>query len=188
IVKLRITILKDNIYSAFIDTIIKSKKINIDKKEFEITNIIFAQSSKSRYSRIDEIESLEYNGKSELEKITVRFISPTFFKKNKTHIVIPDMGLILKSIVKKYNSIISEEYNIQNIEEIAERIQISYLNIKTKTSNLKKIDLIGFTGRIVLELKNLSLKERKKVYKLFRFAYYSGVGAKTAFGFGQITN
>ena len=184
---IRVTILDKNLFSVFASAMFKKrvfqKDILIGDIEYRVMDIYFTEEKHQMARSFDEEKELE---KKEVKReIELLFMSPTFFKSGDKFIRELDLKIMYRGLLKKYNKYSDYEMNEKMMEEV-NRIEILEKEIKTRKVKMKNGYFIGFVGKVRLRFN----QEREDVVKAFNvlneFAYYSGVGAKTTMGFGQI--
>lgn len=135
-------------------------------------------------SKNTKAESYEAFGGNDTS-IEIRFKSPTAFKREDRQIIIPEEDLVFKSLFRKW-----QKYSGIKTEEtvfscMLEKICISEFDIKSRGWKHRKATLRGFVGNVKFEIRQGNEEEINLFNRLLHFAYYSGVGMKTAHGMGQ---
>lgn len=182
---LRIAILHDLFENILIETMEKGlwkEPFRLEKNLFQVEEIVVGKQNNNLWSGRESYEEL--NEISSVKKsITIEIATPLAFKRSDLHYPLPEVSLFFKNILHRWNLccpyILPEE-----TEHI--HIGYSYINIQTIPYSLRKGgSIVGCIGRLTFILK-ASEAERKLYHKLLRFAFYSGVGVKTAQGMGMI--
>ncbi|MCD8090357.1 MAG: CRISPR system precrRNA processing endoribonuclease RAMP protein Cas6 [Clostridiales bacterium] len=162
--------------------IIKAISVFIRKKERELK--VLSKSFKSETYR-DFIENTYF---SEVpENIRVIFKTPTAFKVNGRYVIYPDMGLIYKNLINKFDGF-SDEYSIYDEETLESLIQNSFIssyNLQSTAAHMEGVRIPSFMGWI-----NIKISKKSKLGALtnllVNFGEYSGIGIKTALGMGAV--
>lgn len=129
----------------------------------------------------------KFNNEDANRSITIEFITPTSFKRNGSYVIYPDLELIYKSLMNKYNSISNEMniYDEDTLEEILSKSRIIKYNLHTCFMPLEKVKINAFKGRITIKISGSETLSRY-VRLLFEFGEFCGIGIKTAIGMGAI--
>ncbi len=184
--RFRITILEDKIYQTLINELIQDKNIKITGQTLKLSGLYFAQTKMTRYAQVEEEETLYRILKKNPGKLTIKFISPTIFRRNNSNYIIPEPHLIFSSLARRWNSVCKINFEQETITEIVNKLIVSNLKIKSEIMYYKNMAQTGFTGFITFDTKKLTPEEYSIILGLKKFGFYSSVGAKTSFGFGQI--
>ena len=118
---------------------------------------------------------------------SLRFLSPAAFKQNGGYVVLPNVSLILQSLMNKWNTVFPEIplEDEDAFRMLSEGIKISDYNLRTTRFLLKDNRIPGFVGSLRLDARLAPpLMELWKI--LLVFSKYSGVGIKTALGMGGV--
>ncbi len=128
-----------------------------------------------------------YSTKDQSNYITIKFNSPTSFKSLGNYKILPDVGLIYKSIIMKYNTF-SKDYEINDVDVLSSLIDntniIDYY-LKSTRFDMNDFRIPSFVGNMKIKLKGNTVN-KNLISLLFDFATYSGVGLKTSLGMGGI--
>ncbi len=114
------------------------------------------------------------------QKARITFRTPVSFLKGKRYNALPVVDLVFSSLVRKWNAYAPVEIDLGDFEEGA---WITSFNIRTKKENLERFIFVGALGWITIKFDRA---RQMTGNALLRFGTYSGVGAKTSFGFGSI--
>lgn len=155
---------------------IKQKQLSIEVKEKiqpEITNT--------------EKLATEIYSKSNVEKIGIKFLTPTSFKSRGKYENYPRLPLFYGSLMRKINkfSPTIKAGDLEVVDFLSEKTWISRYNLMSTTYNVESVKINAFKGYIYLHIK--ANDEIKRLIFLFaKYGEYSGVGIKTALGMGGI--
>ncbi|MBD3949408.1 CRISPR-associated endoribonuclease Cas6 [Tuanshanicoccus lijuaniae] len=156
----------------------------------------FIESLENVHCRIltKDIEILEvrqltqefYSGEAP-KRIELQFLTPTTFKQDGQYVLFPDIRLIIQSMMVKYSAIVEKEgYPDEKfLEDIVRTTQIRHYQLRSQSVFVHRYPIIGFKGRITLELHGNETM-RRYVYMLVKYATYSGIGIKSAMGMGAV--
>lgn len=176
----RATFLNDKIYKIFSSEICKnillSKGIFIENIPLSIEEIIYKD---NKYSGVmDKIEL-----KSKRYKLT--FKTPTLFKSGDFFIRYPEINLLFKSLLTKYN-LYSEEKIDESILQFLHEINYEKMDLKLKREYLNKFFIEGFVGELIIRIDSKNKDFIEDINTLLNFAFYCGIGTKSSVGFGQV--
>jgi CRISPR-associated endoribonuclease Cas6 len=127
-------------------------------------------------------------------EIALDFTSPTAFgfgqkEWGKKAVVLPQPELVFGSLVRSWNNLAPPPLQIERdalmayVEEhvVVKRIE----NLATQMLHFKKAPQVGFLGQVTYGLMGNNEAARCQLDALAGFAFYAGVGMKTAMGMGQ---
>ncbi|WP_018110386.1 CRISPR-associated endoribonuclease Cas6 [Thermus igniterrae] len=116
--------------------------------------------------------------------LPLRFYSPTFFRRKGVHYPVPEPRLVLESLLRRLEAFGPLKAPETIREALLERTTVRHLQGRTLKAETE-VDTVGFVGQVVYHLPKASEEEARWLWALGRFAFYSGVGAKTALGYGR---
>ena len=176
----RVTFLRDTIYKIFTSEICKnillSKEIFIEDIPLSIEEIIYKD---SKYSGVMSKIDKKY------KKYKLIFKTPTLFKSGDYFVRYPEMNLLFKSLLNKYN-LYSEEKIDENILEYLNELNYEKINVRLKKEYLNNYFLEGFIGEVIIRIDSKNEDLIEDINTLLNFAFYCGVGTKSSIGFGQV--
>lgn len=120
--------------------------------------------------------------------VTIKFESPTAFKKQGKYIFYPSVRHIFQSLIKKVDAL-SESFNISTddvLNDFEENIEIIRYRLKSCKFPLESVRIPAFMGEITIKTTGPQALANM-VYFLIGFGQYSGVGIKTSIGMGAIS-
>ncbi|MGL6101000.1 MAG: CRISPR system precrRNA processing endoribonuclease RAMP protein Cas6 [Fusobacteriaceae bacterium] len=176
----------------------KIMKYLYDKKIFN-ENVIF----QNHYFKILEIIHNEKNSKfskqmylndflelKNLEKVKVKFLSPTVFKFGENYFLTPEPFIYFTALLKKFNQYFDDSEVENPLKKISSQL-FKKLTIKENitrevsiTLNTKKYK--GFIGEAIYEIPENDLELGKIIDCLSKFSFFTGVGQFTEYGLGQV--
>ncbi len=115
----------------------------------------------------------------------LEFASPTFFRRQGANYPLPEPRLVLGSLIERWNAHAPTPVPPGVAARLVEATTLRYLNGRT-VSAVGHDRTVGFRGRVTYHLPRASAEEARWLAALGRFAFFSGVGAKTTLGFGQV--
>ena len=152
------------------------------KNNSEIIKIV----KKSLVTR-DESELMnQFYNESGQKYYDVEFITPTSFKSNGKYMIYPDLGMIYRSLMKKY-SIVSEQnmYDEDTLEQLVNYSNITRYRLQSTLFPLEGVVIPSFKGNISVRIHGSDTMSRY-ARLLLSFGEYSGVGIKSSIGMGAI--
>lgn len=112
--------------------------------------------------------------------IELHFLSPTSFKQNQGVQTFPLPELVFNSLQRRWNIFAPEEYHLPNYEWNA--LVIAY-ELKTYALKMEESTEIGAQGWVRYRFSSAEMARIATI--LANFAFFAGVGRKTAMGMGQ---
>jgi CRISPR-associated endoribonuclease Cas6 len=98
--------------------------------------------------------------------------------------------LLLKSLLVRYQQFAPQPFDsrqhVQLLASFEAYVAVTSHDIKTHTHQAGKVTLAGFTGKVNLRYIDHAPELMCALGRLGEFAFYSGVGAKTPYGMGQV--
>lgn len=169
----------NNIYGKMSDIkeiYLKHKDLNLDVKSIEVTE-----------SSFDKLFIDNYYGEKQSRYIDISFFTPTAFKSDGKYVNYPNLGLIIKSLINKYDFLADKTtiYDENVINQLLESLEISKYNLKSTIFYIEKGKIPSFVGTITIKI-NGNQQMINFANMLFSFGEYSGIGVKTAIGMGAI--
>lgn len=133
-----------------------------------------------------ELSSSFYLGENN-PYLSLQFLSPTSFKQNGLYINYPDIRLMFKNLMHKYEEagVGEEGEDEETLNALVEEAVVSQYHLRSTVFYLEGHKIPSFTGTLTLKMKgNQTLCNFARF--LLRFGEFSGVGIKTALGMGAI--
>ena len=173
---------RENIILPLIERLNKDGFINITYKDHKY--IPYEYNLKEIKDLNEYINSFYKEEKSRV--IKVKFVTPTSFKSFGENVFVPDIRLIVKSMVNKADSFLPVTLKDEETMEILiNNISLKDFNIKSTMFKSSDVGIKSFIGNVSFYVKGpkplLSL-----TYLLFDFASYAGIGVKSPQGMGCI--
>lgn len=117
--------------------------------------------------------------------LTLYFLTPTTFYQSGNYYPLPELNRLLKSANKAYEMCENYAVPADIINTIAQTIRIEQVSLETKKVHFDKFKVLGFHGRMDMNLKALTPTDQQTAWKLFVYGSLMGIGYKTAWGLGQ---
>lgn len=115
-------------------------------------------------------------------KIAIQLASPTAFKRGDLHYPLPEPGLLLHNLVRRWDLFSPMPFPVKIDPG---KVSFSYMRIQTQPYPLRKGGtVLGCIGKLTF-LIDAKEKEAASYGTLLRFAFFSGIGVKTAQGMGM---
>ncbi len=119
--------------------------------------------------------------------IHIRFVTPTSFKRDGSYVIYPDISLIYRSLMSKYDAF-AEGQSMQSEEALKDLTDYSSIiryDLKSMAYYLEGVKIPSFIGTVVIKI-NGPQALVNLAHLLFRYGEFSGIGIKTALGMGAI--
>lgn len=119
--------------------------------------------------------------------VKIKFLTPTAFKSYNKYVFYPDISLIYKSLMRKFDAF-SDQLKVENdeiLEQLISRSEIIGYNLKSTAFSLEGIKIPSFFGSVTLKIHGPQPLVNLATV-LLRFGEFSGVGIKSAIGMGMI--
>ena len=118
-------------------------------------------------------------------KIQLHFLTSTTFKCGGTYVIYPDAGLILHSVLQRWNHFSDSEVidAPDAVEELVKNLYVRSYELRLNPFALEKTHIQAFRGKYTLVLKS-NIVLRRITALLAYYARFSGVGVKTVLGMG----
>lgn len=127
-----------------------------------------------------EIKSSDYSS------LRLRFLSSTGFNRSGLQISVPLPELVFKSLLNKWNELISKEDWIDSELDFSS-VRMEKFALQSQPVWLKKQSVYrGCVGNCEYSFAHLEEVQRRVVSAMSTFSYFAGVGYKTSQGMGQV--
>lgn len=152
--------------------------LSLGNKKFTKGSLVFAETVSYR-----EL----YESSHPVNKVLIRFITPTSFKSGERVNLLPEPKLIFTSLIKKWKGF-SELEIADNLEDIIEDVAVlSGYELRTEKVDLGSMGwFLGFVGKIYMHFRTRDKEVLRWLNTLLDFARFSGIGRKTTMGFGIV--
>ncbi|NPA76403.1 MAG: CRISPR-associated endoribonuclease Cas6 [Candidatus Diapherotrites archaeon] len=176
----RITFLNEGLYANISPKLWKliGKQLKFGKVPYKLLGVI---ESDHPYAKLSTYARL-FQGEA-VSDYPLRFASPTFFKRHGDHYPLPEPRLVFGSLLSRFAAFAPIDPP-DDLQGVIDRLTLRAVSIRTRPIE-HEVRAVGFTGRVVFHLPRASEEEARWLTALWRFAFFSGVGAKTTLGFGQ---
>lgn len=166
----------------------KGMTLRIGAVEFVIADI-YASSKAHPRAGIIAAEDLLQNARTEVNRVTLEFLTPASFRVYEQDYPFPLPELVFGSLAERWNNAAGEQvYDVGSVKQIA----ADYLIADRWQGNTKRVELspkhgvTGFVGKFSYRLNLLPGEYRAMFMALAAFGEYSGVGRLTGQGMGQL--
>ncbi|OLR64019.1 CRISPR-associated endoribonuclease Cas6 [Anaerostipes sp. 992a] len=169
---------KENIIDSLIiqnHFLMKHKNLELTVKNRELTVI--------SYDKLIE----KYYFQQQHRDITIQFVTPTAFKSQGKYVFIPNIKLLLQSLMIKYDAF-SDETNVGGQEVLEHFEQYAFIkkyHLRSVRYSLEGVWISGFLGEITIRI-NGPEPLVNLAHMLIRFGEYSGIGIKCSLGMGTM--
>ncbi|HNT30703.1 MAG TPA: CRISPR-associated endoribonuclease Cas6, partial [bacterium] len=182
---IRISILDSQSFAGVLDVFLRHgiERVRIGDVYFTVQEIC-TQPLAHQYAAYTSGEEIWSAASSADTALALKFMSPTAFKSGRESVVLPYPGLVFGSLAKKWQRCVPAcplaHLDYTRVLRIAR-----YDALATSMLTFKKAKQIGFTGTVWYEVRDTDERTIKSLNALSDFAFYAGVGIKTAMGMGQ---
>ena len=178
-----INLLEDKYLAPLLSTLLlgKNKRLFLGKvgiEEINVSNV--REEDITPYGEI--VENTE-----ETQKVYVRFLKPTTFRRNDIDLPFPLPELVFKGLVKKWNTFSPIPISV-DLRKFYNLLKVSKYSLRSyKVEFSKAGKLTAFWGYAIYDLSEVKDREARKWFSvLLNFARWSGVGRKTTMGLGKV--
>lgn len=115
------------------------------------------------------------------------FLSPTSFKRDGAYVLLPELLLIVQSLLVRWNRF-SKDVRIEEeglAQKLAAACRLTRYALHTAPFSLEGYTMYGFRGQMSLRFAGTDMV-RRILGTLAAFAPYAGIGIKTALGMGAV--
>lgn len=113
------------------------------------------------------------------------FVSPTGFKRNDRQFFLPLPELVFGDLLRKWRRFVLPNA-WEGLETVLPHVEIRSYNLQSHAVKLRNDRVLrGFCGQTVYSLHNIVEEGRMALSALAGFAFFTGVGYKTAQGMGE---
>ena len=120
-------------------------------------------------------------------KYTLEFLTPTMFRQRGRYVILPDMRLIVQSLMMKYSaaSDTTDMTDEDTLEQILEESFVTRHRLQSAVFSAEGRNFTGFVGNLTFCCRGTETMARY-LRMLFTFGEFSGIGTKTAMGMGAM--
>ena len=193
---LRITLLEDNLFPTFGRYFLDRAEptFMLGETEFVVTGVMNESThpvplpgGESQWSQYLSYADLINRASQTNRRISLRFLTPTSFRRGKVDFPLPDPRLVFRSYQKRFE----EFYSVAFLPDFEEQVEFhtgiaNLKHIETGIIKTKNVTLLGFTGRVTYEIdRHASPDLIFQMNLLAEYAFFCGTGRKTTVGMGQ---
>ena len=180
----RVGLLNPEMEDAFVSTLEHGfwrEPLSLGEFPFRVSDVLLGAREREPWSGRISFEDLIENT-IPLESADVEIASPLAFKRGDVHYPLPEPELFFGNLLRRWNDVAS--IPLPRILEW-EAVGISFLNLRTEPFPLRRGGtVVGCLGRVRFVFR-CEPAQRYLFHLLLRFAFYAGVGVKTAQGMGM---
>lgn len=189
ILVLRLTLLDEKLFDKFGNVMINAcmNSYDLNGNELKIAKITSSNESELFWAAYTTYQDIYNNAKKD-KSLSFKIVTPLAFKQGDSFLAFPMPDLFFKSIHKKWNKHSGLGFDDIYLDLIEKDVHISFYDLRTEQvkDNLK-IAFTGCVGKITFKISNkASDKFIHYLNVLSDYAYFSGIGAKTTMGMGQL--
>jgi CRISPR-associated endoribonuclease Cas6 len=178
----RFTFLSEPLYAALSPTLygLVGQTLTLGGHPYRVTAVLHEQHPWAGLSTWPRL----FQGEASAD-LPLRFASPTFFRRAGANYPLPEPKLVFGSLIQRWNTFAPVAVPKAVATALVERCTLRYLNLVSHSSAAHD-RTVGVLGRVTFHLPGASDEEKRWLAALGRFSFYSGVGAKTTLGYGQV--
>ena len=185
---LRFTILEDEAFSSLVESVWslgQEQPLELGDGRYRCT-LLATTPVQSPWACCTPFESLLEDAPDD-PRATLRFLSLTTFRSSgHRNVLFPDPSLVFGSLLARWNAFAPMRLDSSSYTPAFSRIRPVYYRLRTGAMGFGSYEELGFQGTCAYALDAAEPPElRRAVQALSLFAFYSGVGVKTAMGMGQ---
>ena len=156
---------------------LKNKRASVSLESFSVVND----------TSYGDLVDFVYRAEQAPGRAELRFNTVASFKHDGRYMIFPDMAMIFKSLLNRWNHYSAEiKLKEENLgERLAELANITSYNLQTRYFGIENSNIKGFWGKVGINLHGNDMA-RRIIAVLLLFAQFSGIGVKTALGMGGI--
>ena len=123
-----------------------------------------------------------------IQKITFDYLSPTTFRENTHHFLLPLPEMVFGSLADKWSSLeMPGPLDSKKVRQLAAGINIIEWHGESVIVPINKsFSISGFKGNFVYDISDLEEEQRKIMILLAQYANIAGVGRMSGQGFGYV--
>jgi CRISPR-associated endoribonuclease Cas6 len=187
--QVRGTVLMPALYEAIGDALLSlytgTRELRIDTATFHIEQLSIPPAPAPRVGVCRPADLLAAAGTS--RDITLAFLSPTAFKRDKQHLLFPQPWNVFGSLARSWTAFADLPLVADLAAFYENEVAVSRHRLETQVIPGGKFQLIGFIGECTFRLPARADNEMvRHLNALADFAMYAGVGMKTTQGMGQV--
>ncbi|MFN8673091.1 MAG: CRISPR system precrRNA processing endoribonuclease RAMP protein Cas6 [Candidatus Sericytochromatia bacterium] len=185
---LRVTLLDDELFNNFSKVLIFGSvaEFNLNGNPIFITAVKGVNSKENPLSGYSSYQDFIDNVTTK-NKFYFKIDTPIFFKKGENFSILPTPIDFFGSLLRSWNTFSTYKIDIDILNLIEKNVFVTSVDLQTKDFTIgKDISFIGTFGVIEFKTNNKDEDFLKKLNILSDFAFFSGVGAKTTMGMGQV--
>ncbi len=117
--------------------------------------------------------------------VKMNFITPVSFKHNGEYMIFPEISLIFRSLMKKYDTAVENNalFSENVLEDLCKAVKITSYRLKSVRFDLEGVKIPSFMGTLTIGIKG-NQTITSLINMILNYAKYSGLGIKTALGMG----
>ncbi len=190
---LRVTVLNDTLFQSLLEVVLQESLTGLElgQDSYRVARVLATPEGHRDAGFLGWEDVLCARPVNRLE---LRFVTPTVFatsKGKKRHYTpLPLPRLVLKSLLNAFQAYSPAPYSepeAAGLEAMFDELfVVTSHDIATKPHKAGKVRLTGFVGRASIRYQEASGRVEKALGQLASLVFFSGVGAKTPYGMGQV--
>lgn len=185
----RLTSLTDDMSSWLLTHLDRDmpNRISINRRNYDVSAVDIAaqQHPWARQATYHQLKDRYLDGSDDGNQVRLRFHSPTTFRSQGVNVPLPRPDLVFGSLADRWAAfspiLLDDAIRIVSDGQVV----VSRYHLKTSPLHIVKGPPCGFGGVCYFEVLSKNWYWQQVCHLLAEFAFYSGVGYKTAQGMGQ---
>ena len=192
---LRVSILNDVLFQPLLSVVLQQSITGLELGQdlYRVARVLATPEGHvgADYSSWDDLLAA-----NPVNRLSFVFLTPTVFMTSKLggakqhYTLFPEPKLILGSLLRAfqhYSPLRYSETEVAGLQRAFEDlIVVTSHKTETRAYDTGKAKLTGFVGKVNMHYQESAVTVKKALGQLQKLAFYTGVGAKTPYGMGQI--
>ena len=185
----RMTLLEDSLFPIFSRYFLSQPEptFRLGRTLFQVTNVACTNDRATPWSAYRSYTELIGKASRRQRTITLRFLTPTSFRRGDVDFPMPDPRLVFRSYRRRFEDFAQIAVLPDFDEQVEFYTGVSRVHrLNTLTIRTKKVALVGFVGSVSYIIDHKAPPDLVfQMNLLADYAYFCGTGRKTTVGMGQ---
>jgi CRISPR-associated endoribonuclease Cas6 len=173
---------------------VENSPVFLNNEKFFITKVQLEGSGKRGWSGLSSFDALLKESEKILKNakkhgrnfvLSLRFYSPTTFRRGDISYIFPEPSLVFGSYFKKWNAFSNKQMPNDLLQNFSQKLVLSTYKLHTEIYDTGNVSLQGFKGSCRFTLLEKDKEILKLLIALGLFSFYAGTGQKTTMGMGM---
>lgn len=184
----RLTVLDEALFGLLLEAVMawdQERPLMLEGQQFDLLGLETTPGRDTRVACASFGQLLEEAGEDEA-RWRLRFLTPTSFRSRGDAGPFPAVGLVFGSLARRWDSFAPVKVPQGLMERLPALLVVAQYSLRLGRVGFGEFFQPGFTGWCEYTAREAAgPQERRWLGALARFAFFSGVGAKTTMGMGQ---